>query len=82
MAFDASTSTRLSPGNFGRLARRTGFTKNHISRVLRGIRKPTFDAAAIIAREAGVTLEELHEWTLQFRKSMVPKALMGLEHDR
>lgn len=61
---------RLGMGNFGRIAKRTGFTKQHVSRVLRGLREPSFDVAAVIARAAGVTLDELHAHTLQFR---IPK---------
>lgn len=61
-------SVRLGNGNYGRISRRTGLTKQHVSRVLRGLREPTLDVAALIAREAGVTLDELYEHTMKFRK--------------
>lgn len=62
-------SKRLSAGNFGRIARRTGFTEQHISRVCRGLREPSFDVAAVIAEAAGVTLDQLHAHTMKFRAS-------------
>lgn len=62
---------RLSPGNFGRIAKRTGHTKQHISRVCRGLRVPSFDVAANIARAAGVTMDQLHAHTLKSRKMRV-----------
>lgn len=65
--FSPEVTTRLSPGNFGRIARRAHITKNHVSRVLRGLREPSFDMAADIAESAGVSMETLHQWTLQYR---------------
>jgi Helix-turn-helix. len=70
---DTLEEQRLGPGNFGRIARRTGISKNHVSRVLRGLREPSFDVAADIASAAGVTMETLHEWTLRFRKRRIAK---------
>ncbi len=60
-------ATRLGPGNFNRIARRSGVSKYHVSRVLRGLREPSFDVAADIALAAGVSLDELHKWTIKFR---------------
>ena len=64
-------SKRLSAGQFGRIARRTGLTKQHVSRVCRGLREPTFDVAKVIAEAAGVTLDELHAHTMRFRPNSV-----------
>lgn len=67
-----SIDIRLGPGNFGRIARRTGITKNHVSRVLRGLRRPTFDYAYLIAREGGVTMEQLYDHIVKFRPARDP----------
>lgn len=67
-----SVAVRLGPGNFNRIARRAGVDRAHVSRILRGIREPSFDVAADIAAAAGVSMEVLHQWTLRFRKRRVP----------
>ena len=59
--------TSLGSGNYRRIARMTGIDTIHVSRVLRGLREPSFDVAAIIAEAAGVSLDELKEYTYQFR---------------
>jgi len=74
--FSPEVTTRLSPGNFGRIARRANISKYHVSRVLRGLREPSFDMAADIAESAGVTMEVLHRWTLQFRVRRTPKVAL------
>ncbi len=47
---------RLGPGNYKPLARATGLSPSHVSRVLRGLANPTSDTLALIATEAGVDL--------------------------
>lgn len=69
-----SIEIRLGPGNFGRIGRRTGITKNHVSRVLRGLRSPTFDYAFLIAQEGGVTMEQLYHHIAKFKKPKMPPA--------
>jgi transcriptional regulator with XRE-family HTH domain len=47
---------RLGPGNYKPLARATGLSSSHVSRVLRGLANPTSDTLAMIAAAAGVDL--------------------------
>lgn len=51
--------SRLAPGNYHGIARRSGLSLQHVSRVLRGIRGATLTTAARIARGAGVSMDEL-----------------------
>ena len=50
---------RLGPGNYRRISRKSGFTPQHVSRVLRGVTGARLDAAAKIADAAGVSLDQL-----------------------
>ncbi len=52
----------LDSGNYGRIARASGFSIPHISRVLTGKRGTPLKSAARIAAAAGVSLDELHAW--------------------
>jgi transcriptional regulator with XRE-family HTH domain len=47
---------RLGPGNYKPLARATGLSPSHVSRVLRGLANPTSDTLAMIAEAAHVDL--------------------------
>ena len=47
---------RLGPGNYKPIARATGLSPSHVSRVLRGLANPTSDTLALIATEADVDL--------------------------
>ena len=49
-------AARLGPGNYKPLARATGLSPSHVSRVLRGLANPTSDALALIAKAADVDL--------------------------
>jgi transcriptional regulator with XRE-family HTH domain len=51
----------LQPGNYGVLSRRTGYDRAHISRIMRGLAKPSLDAAKVIAIALGMTLTEFIE---------------------
>jgi hypothetical protein len=66
VCFDVSMAddlgARLGPGNFGRISRRAGVSKFHVSRFLKGTRGASFDVAGDIAEAAGVSLDELREW--------------------
>lgn len=53
---------RLAPGNYHRISRASGLSLQHVSRVLRGIRGASFDTASLIARAAGVSLDQLHAY--------------------
>jgi transcriptional regulator with XRE-family HTH domain len=54
---------RLS--NFRQLARLSGLSHSHISRVLRGEKGCTFHVAAVIAQAANVRLDHLYNYILQ-----------------
>lgn len=62
-----SVAIRLGPGNFGRIARRTGYDKQHVSRSCRGLREPSLDVAKHIADAAGVTMDEFYDFTSKLR---------------
>jgi transcriptional regulator with XRE-family HTH domain len=63
VARQRSTVARaIGPGNYHRLARATGYTPQHVSRVLRGKVGASFVAANRIANAAGVTLDELYAY--------------------
>ena len=47
---------RLGPGNYKPLARATGLSPSHVSRVLRGLANPTSDTLAMIAHAAAVDI--------------------------
>lgn len=51
----------LEVGNYSSIARRTGFTSQHIMRVLKGQNTTTLDSAYEIAKIAKVSLDELYE---------------------
>lgn len=53
---------KLGPGNYRRIARHTGLTPQHVSRVLRGLRGCSLRVAAKIALAADVDLEELYRF--------------------
>lgn len=52
----------LGPGNYGRIARLSGTSPEHVSRVCRGLRGTSLIAAHRIAEAAGVTLDELYRY--------------------
>jgi len=52
-------SEKLGKINATAVAKVTGFTRTHVARVVRGLNHTTLDGAAVIARAAGVTLDEL-----------------------
>lgn len=56
---------KLGPGNYRQIARTTGLTPQHVSRVLRGIRGCSLRVAAKIAMAADVDLAELYHF-IQF----------------
>lgn len=69
----ALIARRLGPGNFGRIARRTGIDKQHVSRSCQGLREPSLDVAGLIAEAAGVSLDEFWAHTKRFRQVRVAK---------
>ena len=54
----------------GELARRTGYTIGHISRVLSGDRTPSLLCASRIAAALGLSLDDFNEW---FRRVIRPE---------
>lgn len=60
-------SKLLCAGNFRRISRLTGFTPQHVGRVLKGSNGATLESAAKIAKAAGVTLDELSEFVAKNR---------------
>lgn len=72
---------RLGPGNFGRIARRTGIDKQHVSRSCQGLREPSLDVAGLISQAAGVSLDEFWEHTKRFRKARAPRPRRQLEYE-
>lgn len=75
-----SIATRLGSGNFGRIARRTGYTKQHVSRACQGKREPSLDVAKHLADAAGVTLDQFYTYTSGFRKvKLLPKDVKRAE---
>lgn len=67
-------ASRLGPGQYGRIARRTGLDRLYISRVCRGLREPSFDVAKMIADGAGITLDELWAHTAKYRNVRVARS--------
>lgn len=51
----------LAPGNYSTIARKTGFTSQHIMRVIKGENTTTLDSAHNIASAAKVSLDELYK---------------------
>jgi len=54
------TIAKLSAGNYRQLARDTGLSRQHISRVLRGMRGLSLDSANLICAAARVSLDQLN----------------------
>lgn len=52
----------LGPGNYGRIAKKSGYTRQHVGRVLRAENGTTLESARTIATAAGVTIDQLHEY--------------------
>lgn len=55
---------RLSIGQYGKLARMSGMSKQHISRALNGYRGLSFHSAARLAMAADVSLDHLYAFIL------------------
>lgn len=62
--------TRLGTGNYSELARRTGLTPQHVSRVLRGVSGISFWTATRIADAAGVSMNDLRVFIAPFRREL------------
>ncbi len=62
----ALVQSKVDNANRTHVARETGLTRVYVSMVLSGKREPSFDVAAKLAGELGITLDQLHElWTLR-----------------
>lgn len=46
--------------SYSEIARRSGYTRQHVANVLRGKSKPSLSAATKIAEAMGLTVEELY----------------------
>ena len=53
----------------GELARRTGLSKAHISKIFNGLRRPSWRTAKLIADRLSITLDELYEHLDSQRKN-------------
>lgn len=49
----------LTQGNYGRIARLTGYSKPHISKVLRGVSGASLKCIGAIAKRTGHTFDEV-----------------------
>lgn len=67
-------SSSLGPGNFFRLARASGISRSHVSRILRGVASPSFSTAMRLAQAAGVTGDVLHAYIKGLRAAEAPSA--------
>lgn len=54
----------------GNLARQTGLSKAHISKIFNGLRRPSWKTARRIANALDITLDELYEHLDEQRKSV------------
>jgi transcriptional regulator with XRE-family HTH domain len=64
----AAMRHKLGPGNYRRIGRLSGFSHQHISSALRGENGLSLDSAAMIARAAGVSLDNLHRYIRGVRR--------------
>lgn len=66
----------LGSGNYSDIARdaKPTLSVSHVSRVLRGLSKPSLDVARRIANAAGVTLDDLQPWLERRQASPVPSS--------
>ncbi len=76
-----SLAARLGPGNHRRLAKKSGLSRCHVIRSLRGLRYMSFHVAKRIADAANVTLDDLYRFISanpnyhpRVRRSSHPKA--------
>jgi transcriptional regulator with XRE-family HTH domain len=58
----ATLQARLGPGNYRALARASGVSRQHVSRVLRGKAVPSLPVASRLAKAAGITVSVLQTW--------------------
>lgn len=77
-------SKLLGPGNYGVLARKSGYDRSHVRKVLSGKVNCTLDFACVIADFAGVTLDDFRSYIVSHKlkrsetQTAFRRALMGL----
>lgn len=64
---------RLGPGNYKPIARATGLSPSHVSRVLRGLANPTAETLALIAGAADVDPGILMTFTQSKRRAYLAR---------
>ena len=65
---------------YSEISRRTGLSVSHVSRVMRGIRRPSLNAATWIAWEMGMSVDKFLR--LYLRKNRAVKRRKPLHHKR
>ncbi len=74
----------LGPGNYGVLARKSGYDRSHVRKVLSGKVNCTLDFACVIADFAGVSLDDFRSYIVSHKlkrsetQTAFRRALMGL----
>ena len=60
----ALVQEKVTKANRTHVAREVGVTREHVSQILSGKKEPSFPVAAKLARELGITMDELYRcWT-------------------